>query len=41
MGFNLTRPPFSGNRALRQAFNYAVNKQAIVEVLGEGRNTQR
>ena len=36
LGFNLTRPPFQGNRGLRQAFNYAVNKEAITEVLGEG-----
>jgi peptide/nickel transport system substrate-binding protein/oligopeptide transport system substrate-binding protein len=36
MGFNLRREPFEGNRKLRRAFNYAVNKRAIVEVLGEG-----
>ena len=36
LGFNLTRIPFKGNRKLRQAFNYAINKQAVTEVLGEG-----
>ena len=36
LGFNFTRRPFKDNRLLRQAFNYAVNKQAICEVLGEG-----
>jgi len=36
IGFNLTRAPFKGNRKLRQAFNYALNKQAITRVLGEG-----
>ncbi|MBW7995749.1 MAG: ABC transporter substrate-binding protein [Candidatus Glassbacteria bacterium] len=36
LGFNLTREPFRGNRTLRQAFNFAINKKAIVEVLGEG-----
>ena len=36
MGFNLTREPFRGNEKLRRAFNYAVNKKAIAEVLGEG-----
>ncbi len=36
MGFNLIREPFKDNRKLRQALNYAVNKDAIVRVLGEG-----
>ena len=36
LGFNLTRRPFKDNLLLRQAFNYAVNKQAICAVLGEG-----
>jgi peptide/nickel transport system substrate-binding protein len=36
MGFNLTREPFASNRKLRQALNLAINKNAIVEVLGEG-----
>ncbi|MEA2063081.1 MAG: ABC transporter substrate-binding protein [Gemmatimonadota bacterium] len=36
LGFNLTRPPFRGNRSLRRAFNCAVNKEAICRVLGEG-----
>ncbi|MCE5273208.1 ABC transporter substrate-binding protein [bacterium] len=36
IGFNLSRAPFRGNRTLRLAFNYAVNKRAITEVLSEG-----
>lgn len=36
IGFNLSREPFKSNRSLRLAFNYAVNKRAITEVLGEG-----
>ncbi len=36
MGFNLTREPFKSSGKLRQAFNLAINKEAIVEVLGEG-----
>ncbi len=36
IGFNLSREPFRGNHALRLAFNYAVNKRAITEVLSEG-----
>jgi peptide/nickel transport system substrate-binding protein len=36
LGFNLMREPFKDNRLLRRAFNYAVNRQAICEVLGEG-----
>ncbi len=35
--FNLERPPFRGNRKLRQAFNYAVDKSAIAKVILEGR----
>lgn len=35
--FNVDRPPFRNNRALRQAFNYGVNKEAIAEVILEGR----
>ncbi|MFQ5988304.1 MAG: ABC transporter substrate-binding protein [Candidatus Methylomirabilales bacterium] len=35
--FNLERPPFRGNRILRQAFNYAVDKAAIAKVVLEGR----
>jgi oligopeptide transport system substrate-binding protein len=36
MGFNHTKPPFQGNAKLRQALNYAVDKQAICDVLEEG-----
>ncbi len=36
LGFNLSRAPFRDNRALRQAFNLAINREAIVRVLGEG-----
>ncbi|MEE9171885.1 MAG: ABC transporter substrate-binding protein [candidate division NC10 bacterium] len=35
--FNLQRLPFRGNRALRQAFNYVVDKEAIAKVILEGR----
>jgi peptide/nickel transport system substrate-binding protein/oligopeptide transport system substrate-binding protein len=35
--FNLEKPPFRGNRALRQAFNYSVDKEAIAKVILEGR----
>jgi peptide/nickel transport system substrate-binding protein/oligopeptide transport system substrate-binding protein len=35
--FNLEKSPFRGNRKLRQAFNYAVNKTAIAQVILEGR----
>jgi oligopeptide transport system substrate-binding protein len=35
--FNLEKPPFRGNRPLRQAFNYSVNKEAIATVILEGR----
>ncbi|MFQ5960114.1 MAG: ABC transporter substrate-binding protein [Candidatus Methylomirabilales bacterium] len=35
--FNLEKPPFKGNRVLRQAFNYSVDKDAIAKVILEGR----
>ncbi|MFQ5881740.1 MAG: ABC transporter substrate-binding protein [Candidatus Methylomirabilales bacterium] len=35
--FNLERPPFRGNRELRQAFNYVVDKGAVAKVILEGR----
>ncbi|MFQ5846424.1 MAG: ABC transporter substrate-binding protein [Candidatus Methylomirabilales bacterium] len=35
--FNLERSPFRGNRKLRQAFNYSVDKEAIAQVILEGR----
>jgi peptide/nickel transport system substrate-binding protein/oligopeptide transport system substrate-binding protein len=31
LGFNLSKPPFNKNRQLRQAINYAINRQAIVK----------
>jgi oligopeptide transport system substrate-binding protein len=31
IGFNLTRPPFKGNRALRMALNLAVDRELITE----------
>ena len=36
IGFNLDLPPFKGNVALRKAFNYAVDKQYLWEVLLPG-----
>src|SRR5262245_13259706 len=39
IGFNLDRPPFKGNAALRQAFNYAVDKDYLWGTLMPGANT--
>jgi len=36
-GFNNSKPPFKDNKALRQAFNYAVNRELISELVLEGR----
>ncbi|PYS96221.1 MAG: ABC transporter substrate-binding protein [Acidobacteria bacterium] len=36
IGFNLALPPFKGNVKLRQAFNYAVDKKYLWEVLIPG-----
>jgi oligopeptide transport system substrate-binding protein len=36
MGFDHTKPPFKDNVKLRQAFNYAVDKQAICDIILEG-----
>ena len=36
IGFNLALPPFKGNAALRKAFNYAVDKKYLWEVLIPG-----
>ena len=36
IGFNHTRPPFKGNRKLRQAFSWAVDRERIVDDLYEG-----
>ncbi len=38
-GMNLARAPFKGNPALRKAFNYAVNKEAICAQTWEGAHT--
>ena len=38
IGFNLSLPPFKGNAALRKAFNYAVDKKYLWEVLIPGGN---
>lgn len=35
-GFKMTQPPFGDNQALRQAFNYAVDRELIWNVLMEG-----
>lgn len=39
-GFNMEKPPFKGNKALRQAINYAVNREAIIEYVLQGRGTR-
>jgi len=38
IGFNLDRPPFKGNAALRQALNYAVDKEYLWGTLIPGAN---
>jgi oligopeptide transport system substrate-binding protein len=38
IGFNLDRPPFKGNAALRQALNYAVDKDYLWNTLLPGAN---
>jgi peptide/nickel transport system substrate-binding protein len=38
IGFNLDREPFKGNAALRQALNYAVDKEHLWNVLMPGSN---
>lgn len=35
-GFKMDEPPFEGNVALRQAFNYAVDQELIWDILMEG-----
>ncbi|MDR1471056.1 MAG: ABC transporter substrate-binding protein [Synergistaceae bacterium] len=35
-GFNMTKEPYKSNKALRHAFNYAVNRQLINELVLEG-----
>lgn len=36
-GFNNSKEPFKSNKALRQAFNYAVDRQRISDLVMEGR----
>jgi len=36
-GFNLTKPPFKDNKNLRQAFNYAIDREAIIKYVTNGR----
>lgn len=36
--FNHARPPFQGNRALRQAVNHAVDRKFLLEELAEGKD---
>ena len=38
LGFNHASGPFAGNRALRRAFNHAVDKAYICDVLNEGKD---
>jgi len=39
LSFNLDHEPFKNNKKLRQAFNYAIEKRKICDVLTEGRCT--
>ncbi|MDK2877346.1 MAG: peptide/nickel transport system substrate-binding protein [Thermoanaerobacteraceae bacterium] len=36
-GFNLTKAPFKGNKALRQAFNYAIDRKGLIDMVRNGR----
>jgi oligopeptide transport system substrate-binding protein len=36
-GFNLTKAPFKDNKALRQAFNYAIDRQGLIDIVRNGR----
>lgn len=36
-GFNLEKEPFKDNKALRQAFNYAIDRDSIIEFVLNGR----
>ncbi|HKY33878.1 MAG TPA: ABC transporter substrate-binding protein [Candidatus Polarisedimenticolia bacterium] len=38
LGFNHAAAPFAGNRALRAAFNHAVDKEYIARVVNEGKD---
>jgi len=35
--FNLSKEPFKGNKALRQAFNYAIDRQGLIDMILNGR----
>ncbi|MDI3480924.1 MAG: peptide/nickel transport system substrate-binding protein [Tepidanaerobacteraceae bacterium] len=35
--FNLQKPPFKDNKALRQAFNYAIDRKALIDIVRNGR----
>jgi len=35
-GFDMQSPPFKGNKALRQALNYAIDRQAIIDTIYRG-----
>lgn len=39
LGFNCQKPPFN-NKLLRQAFNYAIDREKIIDILLEGRAIQ-
>lgn len=36
-GFNVTMAPFKDNKALRQAFNYAIDRQGLIDMVRNGR----
>jgi len=35
-GFDMSQPPFGGNKKLRQALNYAVDRESIIKQIGRG-----
>jgi oligopeptide transport system substrate-binding protein len=38
-GFNLEKEPFKGNKKLRQAINYAIDRDSIIQYVLQGRGT--
>lgn len=36
-GFNMTKEPFKNSKALRQAFNYAIDRKALIDLVRNGK----